>query len=345
MHGLYKEFRHQPHSAAVARKKLTRPRQGGGSTRGFLMPVARQLVQDEFLSEGARQDHAEPFTAELPSGVNGMESDARHTREDVRERLAEELETEIIPRLLLAHGNVAKAVFSEETLAVIDKSVQARELSRIAIGGDASAVISHIEKLVRSGTRLETVLTDVMAGAARHMGRQWESDELDFVQVTIGVSNLQQAFRHLLIEHPTAFSNGSSTGHSALFVAAADEQHTFGLLILEETFRCRGWNVRSSIEFDYAQLLEVATNEPIDLVGFSLSCESRLDQLAEQINTLRSASLSPDLVIIVGGNVFLDNPGLWKKIGADGSAPDAIEALLVGDKLVRARQLAQKSSA
>ena len=273
-----------------------------------------------------------------------MDSDARHTREDVRERLAEELETEIIPRLLLAHGNVPKVVFAEETLVALEKSVQARELARIAVAGDAKAVIDQINKLVLGGEQLETVLTSVMAGAARRMGRQWESDELDFVQVTIGVSNLQQAFRNLLIEHPTAFANGSSTGHSALFISAAEEQHTFGILILEETFRCRGWNVRSSIEFDFTQLVEVATHEPIDLVGFSLSCESRLDQLAEQMNTLRSASLSPDLVIIVGGNVFLDNPGLWKRIGADGSAPDAIEALLVGEKLVRARQLVQRSS-
>ena len=273
-----------------------------------------------------------------------MDSDARHTREDVRERLAEELETEIIPRLLLAHGNVPKVVFAEETLVALEKSVQARELARIAVAGDAKAVIDQINKLVLGGEQLETVLTNVMAGAARRMGRQWESDELDFVQVTIGVSNLQQAFRNLLIEHPTAFANGSSTGHSALFISAAEEQHTFGILILEETFRCRGWNVRSSIEFDFTQLVEVATHEPIDLVGFSLSCESRLDQLADQMNTLRSASLSPDLVIIVGGNVFLDNPGLWKRIGADGSAPDAIEALLVGEKLVRARQLAQQSS-
>ena len=94
-----------------------------------------------------------------------------------------------------------------------------------------------------------------------------------------------------------------------------------------------------------AQVIELVTQEPIDLVGFSLACESRLDQVTEQINTLRSASLSPDLVIIVGGNVFLDNPGLWKEIGADGSAPDAIEALLVGEKLVRARKLANQSSA
>jgi len=345
MHGRHRDLRQRAIPAEIADKKLIRARLGAGSKPISPMPALRQSFLSDRVSSRSRHGISDAVTPELRSGVGSMDSDARHAREDVRERLAEELETEIIPRLLLAHASIPKAVFGKETLAAFEKSVQARELSRIAVEGDASAVIVYIDELVVSGTTLATILVDVLAGAARHMGRQWERDELDFVQVTIGVSHLQQAFRHLLVENPTAFANGSSAGLSAVFVAAVDEQHTFGLIILEEVFRSRGWSVRSSIEFDYAQLMEVASHEPIDLVGFSLACESRLDQLTEQINTLRSASLSPDLVIIVGGNVFLDHPGLWKRIGADGSAPDYKRQLLVGEKLVRARQLANQSSA
>ncbi len=345
MHGLNRDSRKWPIPAELADKKRTRAQLEATGKRIFPIPVARRPFLSDPVSSRSRHGGSDAVTPELRSGVGGMHSDVRHAREDVRERLAEELESEIIPRLLLVHASIPKAVFGNETLAAFEKSFQARELARTAVESDASAVIDCINELIISGTPLETILIDILAGAARNMGRQWERDELDFVQVTIGVSHLQQAFRHLLIENPTAFTKGSSAGHSAVFVAAGGEQHSFGLIIIEEVFRSRGWSVRSSTEFDYAQVIELVTQEPIDLVGFSLACESRLDQVTEQINTLRSASLSPDLVIIVGGNVFLDNPGLWKEIGADGSAPDAIEALLVGEKLVRARKLANQSSA
>ncbi len=345
MHGLFKEYKRRPPPAEVANQKLTRPPQGAAKKRNVPMPASRQSIQIESVSSCSDDSVCDTFAPESRSGVSRINSDTRHNGDDVRERLAEELETEIIPRLLLAHGGVPRAVFGEETLACLEKHAQARELARIAVEDDTSAVAEYIDKLVLAGSQLETVLTDILAGAARDLGRQWERDELDFMQVTIGVSNLQLAFRGLLLEHPTAFTNGNSAGLSAAFVAAGGEQHTFGLLILEEIFRCRGWTVRSSVELDCAHLMELAAREPIDLVGFSLAVESRLDHLKKQISSLRSASISPDLVIIVGGHVFLDNPELWKSTGADGSAPDAIEALLVGEKLVRARQMSQQSSA
>lgn len=255
------------------------------------------------------------------------------------ESLQIELEGEVIPRLMLAHNASIKQRFDPvDSRLSLERIVQARELSRLAIGSDADAVQRYINVIVASGVPLDVALVEVVGGAARHLGVLWESDDLNFVDVTIGVSKLQQALRRLSIDRqPPVFTNGGNE-FKAAFAPAKGEQHTFGLIMVGEAFRCSGWDVWAGSELDCENLLRVVSEERIDLAGLSLACEDRLDQLITDIDALRSSSYSADLVIIVGGFAFLNNPELWKSTGADGMAADAIEAIHIGEKLVKGGQ-------
>jgi MerR family transcriptional regulator, light-induced transcriptional regulator len=257
----------------------------------------------------------------------------------LRDALASELEAEIIPRLLLAHCTQSDFhIDASASPTILDRTVQIRELTRIALHSEVSAVTAFVEALVCAKMPLDKVLVDVVAGSARYMGRLWEADELDFVEVTIGVSRLQQALRILTAERKQIPKNSAARAYSAAFAPVQGEQHSFGLILVGESFRHAGWRVTACPEFDSNDMAAAAAEEPLDLAGFSLSCERRLDQLGEEIENLRLSSCSSDLVILVGGNVFLDNPELWKSTGADGMALDAIQAIRIGENLVNGRQ-------
>ncbi|MCF7792615.1 MAG: hypothetical protein K9N09_02105 [Candidatus Cloacimonetes bacterium] len=56
--------------------------------------------------------------------------------------------------------------------------------------------------------------------------------------------------------------------------------------------------------------------------------------MKEIINTIKLNELDRNTKIMVGGYPFNTSPDLWKKIGADGYAPNAKQAINIADKLV-----------
>jgi methanogenic corrinoid protein MtbC1 len=73
-------------------------------------------------------------------------------------------------------------------------------------------------------------------------------------------------------------------------------------------------------------LLFVLRDEWFDVVGFSVTCDSRLSHLQREIRRVRACSRNPHVGIIVGGRVFNERPDLVRRIGADGCAADARSA-------------------
>ena len=69
-------------------------------------------------------------------------------------------------------------------------------------------------------------------------------------------------------------------------------------------------------------------------MGLSLNCITCLAPLRALIAETRSVTRNRDLVILVGGHVFLESPELVAAVGADGTAPDAEAAVRLARSLL-----------
>jgi methanogenic corrinoid protein MtbC1 len=56
--------------------------------------------------------------------------------------------------------------------------------------------------------------------------------------------------------------------------------------------------------------------------------------VAELINRVRAAELSRQVKILVGGYPFNISAGLWQRLGADGTARNAQDAIALANQLV-----------
>ena len=65
----------------------------------------------------------------------------------------------------------------------------------------------------------------------------------------------------------------------------------------------------------------------VDVVGFSLACDERLDTVRTEISAIRLASRNPGLAVMVGGPPFVLDPALAEAVGADGTARDGLQAV------------------
>ena len=171
---------------------------------------------------------------------------------------------------------------------------------------------------------------ELLAPAASLLGRLWDEDLCDFIEVTVGVARLQVLLSQYRSE-PKRSSHDED--RSALLMGAPGELHTFGVAVVEQFLQVAGWQVTSGLASSPSQIHDLVGSTWFDVVGLTLSCESRLDGLAASIRSVRKVSRNRSVGIMVGGPVFLDKPELVERVGADASAVDAPTAVLLAQRL------------
>jgi len=239
-------------------------------------------------------------------------------------KLARTIEAEVIPRLMLAHRQpLSPALFvSEENVSAADVA----DFADLVLVHDVTVALAFVQAVRARGTSLETVFLHLLAPTARLLGDLWREDLCSFTDVTVGLSCLQQVLRELSAPFETEVEMAQD-GRRALLAPTPGEQHTFGLMMVEEFFRRAGWDVMSSVRSS-ADLLQLVRRDVFDLVGLSASCETRLDGMSDLIGAIRRASRNRSIGVLVGGRLFNESPDLVARVGADGTAMDGRQAVL-----------------
>lgn len=262
-----------------------------------------------------------------------MHFDADHVRS-----LSTLIESEIIPRLMVAHATETHGYYAIEGDAVISAH-EIEAFAPLVMQVEADALIVHVESILARGVPFETVLVDLLAPTARLLGTYWDDDRCDFVDVTMGLWRLQEVVHEisgrLRAERPPV-----AGGRRALFSAMPGDQHSFGTVMIDDIFRREGWLTDRLSEADTSDLLRRAEDDWFDIIGLTVSCDCHMARVRSIIAALRSVSKNPQVCVMVGGRVFSADPDLAVQVGADGTARDAKLAPRVADELVRERERA-----
>lgn len=264
---------------------------------------------------------------------HGHRAAGRSTGGTATERLrilSRTVELEVIPSLLRARGigRAELAPAAEPTEAVT--SAHVAELVACTLDGADPATSGFVAAMQDQGFRAEALYLDLLAPAANRLGELWAEDLCTFTDVTVGLIRLQRAMR--LLSPAFLGSNyladmGRQAGPRALLVPLPGEQHTFGLSMVSDFFRRAGWSVWSGPVATTGELATMVRSSWVDVVGFSLSCDERIDTVRSEIRSLRLASRNPGLAVMVGGPPFVLDPRLADAVGADGTARDGWQAV------------------
>ncbi len=278
---------------------------------------------------------------------SGAEIERSHTRarrsavvsESRLDALVRTIEGQIVPRLLMARGGATAAVARRERSSEAGAQIgreQVDELVRLLLLHDSPVASGYIASLREAGASLERIALSLLAPAARDLGERWERDEVDVIQVTLGLCRLQTLLREISAETPHEGSERVPRG-SILLVPELGEQHTFGLELVGEFFRRAQWDVWMEKPESAAALLELVAREEFSVIGLTVACEERLPGLATRITAVRRASRNRSLCVMVGGPLFLAKPELATSVGADATACDSHVAVATATALTQAR--------
>jgi methanogenic corrinoid protein MtbC1 len=230
------------------------------------------------------------------------------------------IEIEVIPRLIVAHRTRSDLPITSDPPSVRTHpdAAEIAELVRLVIFTDAPAALAHVDAVRSRGIPLDNVFIELLTPAARMLGELWNEDLCTFVDVTIGLSRLQQILRAVSFEA----RSGKARAAEALLLALPGDQHTLGALMLQDFFRRDGWQICDEIPGSINDLTDLARTAPFQLIGLSVSSDVSPVDLHALIAKLRRNALNRTCQILVGGRFFIEHPELVHWVGADATATD-----------------------
>ncbi len=267
--------------------------------------------------------------------------------------LAQVIQSEVIPRLLVAHRtsptNEESPWHKGGELAAEAMPVPVPDdiahFARLLLTREISDALSYVDDLVAQGMGFESVYLDLLSPTARFMADAWKSDRRDFVDVTIGLMQLQRVLR----EMGRAFDNDcveSPGKRRALLCGMPGEQQFSGITRLAESLRRAawfeflrraGWHVVSGPTVDSNRDLEqLVRDDWFAVVGLSVNCDIQVDGLITAVRKIRRASRNQSVQIMVGGAIFDTSEKLAELVGADAVCSDGPGAVVEAESLLRA---------
>jgi methanogenic corrinoid protein MtbC1 len=271
---------------------------------------------------------ANPLNRRKPSG---NEAAATFNACASQDPVADVLERDLIPRLMMAH-------LVDGTMRPIEEHVEidadeTRRFVNLTLRVEAPRLLEEVDRFLEQGVSVEEICVDLLAPAARHLGGMWEADECDFVDVTMGLWRLQEIMREISLRSPPPNAK-TELARSALFCPIPGDVHSFGAQMIEEVFARAGWQSEVLLKPQRRELLDYIARKPINLLGLTVSRESPVSAISSLIRAVRSVAVNPQLKVMVGGHAINENANLVAEIGADGTGIDARDALCTAEELV-----------
>lgn len=231
-------------------------------------------------------------------------------------------------RSFLSGGN--NEIFTE---SVLDNSSEFNELAKDffdkLISGDRTGASKLILDSVKDGVSISDIYIDVFQSSLREVGRLWQNNK-----ISVGKEHYFTAATQLIMSQ--LYSYVFSTNKNGLKMVAAsvsNELHEVGIRMLADIFELNGWNtVYLGASSPLTALYDILNTEKPELLCLSVTINPHLLTLASVIESLKNKKEYQDIKIYVGGYPFNIDNELWKKIGADNYAKDALTALDISEK-------------
>lgn len=178
---------------------------------------------------------------------------------------------------------------------------------------------------------LEDIYLKIFQPVQREIGRLWQLNRISVALEHYSTAVTQQIMSELY----SKIVSKNRIGKKLISASVGTELHELGIKMVTDIFELHGWDTiflgantpRNSI----ASIMEEISP---DVVGLSATMIYHIHVIQGIINQLNESNIERKFKIMVGGYPFILDNELWKKVGADFYANNAIEAVEKANKMV-----------
>ncbi len=301
----------------------------------------------QYLAESVQMDSPSLFVhyigwlKQLLSGYGLTDADIRLKLELVLRCVREESRDEWTDRTvrILEMGILRTSEPAETPSFIVEQHRLGREARMYLdalLRSDRLEAYALIDGLVERGESVRDIYQYVFQASQYEVGLLWQTQRISVADEHYCTAITQSAMSRLY--QRWIGDERPSRGRVLVSACVGGELHEIGLRMLTDVFEMEGWDTHYlGANADEDQLLDEVLRRGADIVALSATMTFHVHIMKKLIGVLRADERSAKAMILVGGLPFNVDSSLWKRIGADGYAPDAERALAEADRLLAAR--------
>lgn len=197
--------------------------------------------------------------------------------------------------------------------------------------GERKRANDLVMDLVSSDYPIQDIYLEIFQESQHEIGKLWKANKITIAEEHYCTAATQLIMGQL---YPLIFATPKN---DRVFVGTCvgGELHELGVRMVADFFELGGWNTYYlGANTPAKSIIETIVKEDADIVGISVTMTFHIEEVVSLIQQIRSDSRCRNVKILVGGYPFLLDDALWRKIGADGYAKNAREALIVAEQLI-----------
>lgn len=205
----------------------------------------------------------------------------------------------------------------------------ARAYLRALLGGERHLASQIILDAVSSGVPVREIYLHVFQPTQYEVGRRWLLNE-----VTIGQEHYCTAATQLIISqlYPHIFASEKGTG-TLVAASVSGDLHELGVRMVTDFFEMDGWDTYYlGASTPPRDVVDTIVTRGADVLAISVTISFHLVAVKELIEMVRGRPECAHVKIMVGGYPFIVDPELWSRLGADGSALNAQDAIALAKR-------------
>ena len=201
----------------------------------------------------------------------------------------------------------------------------ASEYLTALIRGNRREALQIILAALDGGATIHDVYRHVFEPVQQEIGRLWQLNQISVAQEHFCTAATQQVMTQL---YARMFGGEASRGKRAVAMCVGGELHEVGLRIITDLLELTGWQTwYLGANVPPANAVQFCAEQKADVLLVSATLPPHLPAVAEVIRQFRARPELAEARVIVGGRAFRNAPGLWRTIGADGTAAGVDECL------------------
>ena len=254
------------------------------------------------------------------------------------QRIGERIEKE--GQLPLEAGSFRPAAVAPSTPSTLAASAPAlddgifAQVKQDVLDGNNRVIREHVLALIGRGVPANDVLERGLIAAMDVIGKAFASGEAFIPEVLLSARAMNEAVEAL----GPHLSSGAAAGRGKILIGTvAGDMHDIGKNMVVTMLKGVGFEVMDlGTNVPRDKFVDTVAQFKPDILGLSALLTTTMMEMRNVISSLEAAKLRHTCKIIVGGAPLSEN--FAKEIGADGFAPDAVEAVTVAKQFIALRR-------
>jgi methanogenic corrinoid protein MtbC1 len=220
--------------------------------------------------------------------------------------------------------------------AFIDDSNEMGELSKtyldLLLQGEHDQAREMIKGLLKEGHDIKDIYIHIFETVQHEVGRLWQTSSITVAQehYITGIT------KSIMADLSPMVGPSEKNDLTMLSACIGDEYHDLGLKMVTDMMTMEGWETyflgaNTPTESIISSLEEYMP----EVLSLSVTSPRNIKQVKRVIDKVRSMRSFDEVKIMVGGSAFSMDGDLWRSVGADGSASNAVDAARVAMGLVK----------